>query len=53
MTEARNEGTRADVTWTVDGIKHDRVEMFTTNPETGGAAVQCRYDCMCKTKKES
>ena len=49
---ARNEGYSGTVIWTVDGVKHDRVEMFTTNPETGGAAVQCRYDCMCKKPKK-
>lgn len=39
------------VTWTVDGVEHDRVDCFYTDPDTGAAAVQCSFDCCCRRKK--
>lgn len=51
MSEVRNEGSRASVVWTVEGVEHDRVDNFYTD-DTGATAVKCHYDCMCKKKKE-
>jgi hypothetical protein len=48
----RNEGSGAEVLWTVGDVKHDRVQMFYTDPDTGDTAVQCRHDCMCKKPKK-
>lgn len=51
MSEVRNEGSRASVVWTVEGVEHDRVDNFYTD-DTGATAVKCHYDCMCKKKKK-
>lgn len=54
MTDSGNTPTRSPAvfTWTVEGVKHDRVERFYPDPETGGTAVQCYHDCCCKKKKK-
>jgi hypothetical protein len=43
MTRTENP---VEVTWTVDGVKHNRViQLSTAEPK-----VVCGYDCCCKQK---